>query len=358
MAVKRLFTSWRGILLILGLLALIALALVPSPSTSTGALLVEVVDRCPEPQVGLRGRGEFLVIGHRGAAGYAVENTLPSMDTAVARGANALEIDLCMTADSAIVLWHDWNPDDFIAETRETDGEPDVLCAPHFPDEDSPYYRPVHRISVQELRTHYGYRLQDSTEARVQAHIPTLEEFLQWADSQPMLRAVFLDIKIPEADSAIAPAMMERIRELLAAHAPRYKTVFLTPHPPVFRMLDALLPEGNLSFDIEPPSGLVLEPCDFSSARIALNNGNHYASAVMPFTSTFAPWTTMRRIIQCDLEMRKQSNQGQSGIEYVIASTIDDESKIECLVALGIDGIITDYPDLVRKVADGIAQAR
>ena len=81
-------------------------------------MLVEVADRCPEPQTGLRGKGEFLVIGHRGAAGYAVENTLPSMDTAIARGANALEIDLCMTADSAIVLWHDWNPDDAIAEMR------------------------------------------------------------------------------------------------------------------------------------------------------------------------------------------------------------------------------------------------
>ena len=151
--------------------------------------------------------------------------------------------------------------------------------------------------------------------------------------------------------------MMSRIRQLLASYAPRYQVVYLTPHPPIYRALDALLPEGNLSFDMEPPSGLVLQPCDFSSARIAIANNNHYASLVLPFTSTFAPWTTARRIIQCDLEVRKEGNQRESQIEYVIASTIDDESKIECLVALGIDGIITDYPDRVRRVAGGIAQA-
>jgi glycerophosphoryl diester phosphodiesterase len=343
-------------LLIVGVLALIALILVPSPSKSTGALLVEVADRCPDPQPGWRGKGEFLVIGHRGAAAYAVENTLPSMDTAIAHGANAIETDLCMTADSVIVLWHDWDPDDFIAETRGKDGEPDVLCAPYFPDDDSPYFRPAHRLTLQELRTHYGYRLQDSTETRVPAHIPTLEEFLQWADAQAGLRAVFLDIKIPEADSTIAPAMMSRIRQLLASYAPRYQVIYLTPHPPIYRALDALLPEGNVSFDMEPPSGLVLQPCDYSSARIAMAHDNHYASLVLPFTSTFAPWTTARRIIQCDLELRKQSNQGQSKIEYIVASTIDDESKIECLVSMGIDGIITDYPERVRRVASGIAQ--
>ncbi len=48
-----------------------------------------------------------LVIGHRGNAMFAPENTLPSLQQAVEAGADAVEIDVHLTADGEVVVIHD-----------------------------------------------------------------------------------------------------------------------------------------------------------------------------------------------------------------------------------------------------------
>ncbi|MBM3209842.1 glycerophosphodiester phosphodiesterase [Candidatus Saccharibacteria bacterium] len=49
----------------------------------------------------------MLIIGHRGAAGYAPENTLQSIEEALKRGAEAVEFDVHLTKDHIPVLIHD-----------------------------------------------------------------------------------------------------------------------------------------------------------------------------------------------------------------------------------------------------------
>lgn len=49
------------------------------------------------------------IIGHRGAAGEAPENTLDSLRLAVEQGADMVELDLQLTADHRLVLAHDWD---------------------------------------------------------------------------------------------------------------------------------------------------------------------------------------------------------------------------------------------------------
>ena len=51
--------------------------------------------------------GARPVIAHRGAAAYAPENTLPSFELAVAAGADALELDVHLSADGHVVVIHD-----------------------------------------------------------------------------------------------------------------------------------------------------------------------------------------------------------------------------------------------------------
>jgi glycerophosphoryl diester phosphodiesterase len=48
-----------------------------------------------------------LVIAHRGASAEAPENTLPAFETAIRRGADAIELDVRLTADGAPVVIHD-----------------------------------------------------------------------------------------------------------------------------------------------------------------------------------------------------------------------------------------------------------
>ena len=47
------------------------------------------------------------VIAHRGASGYAPENTRAAFDRALALGADAIETDVQLTADGQLVLFHD-----------------------------------------------------------------------------------------------------------------------------------------------------------------------------------------------------------------------------------------------------------
>lgn len=47
------------------------------------------------------------IVGHRGAAGLALENTLPSIELARLLGVDAIEFDVRMTKDGQLVLLHD-----------------------------------------------------------------------------------------------------------------------------------------------------------------------------------------------------------------------------------------------------------
>jgi len=47
------------------------------------------------------------LIGHRGAAALAPENTLPSFEAAVVAGVDAVEFDVRMAADGVVVVMHD-----------------------------------------------------------------------------------------------------------------------------------------------------------------------------------------------------------------------------------------------------------
>ncbi|SDD92227.1 glycerophosphoryl diester phosphodiesterase [Paenibacillus sp. UNCCL117] len=52
-----------------------------------------------------------LIIGHRGAAGEAPENTLASFRLALEQGADALELDIHETADGQLIVCHDHTVD-------------------------------------------------------------------------------------------------------------------------------------------------------------------------------------------------------------------------------------------------------
>jgi glycerophosphoryl diester phosphodiesterase len=64
---------------------------------------VAAATKRPGPWAG----GRFDIEGHRGARGLAPENTLAGIRAAAAAGVTAIEIDVRLTADGHLVLWHD-----------------------------------------------------------------------------------------------------------------------------------------------------------------------------------------------------------------------------------------------------------
>lgn len=72
--------------------------------------------------------GEVIVIGHRGAAGYLPEHTLPGYAFAYALGADYIEPDLVMTKDGVLICLHDvyleytTNVEEVFPDRRRSDG--------------------------------------------------------------------------------------------------------------------------------------------------------------------------------------------------------------------------------------------
>lgn len=52
-----------------------------------------------------------IIIGHRGARGHVVENSLPSIEKAIDLGSDAIEIDVFKIADGSIIVFHDQTVD-------------------------------------------------------------------------------------------------------------------------------------------------------------------------------------------------------------------------------------------------------
>ncbi len=63
----------------------------------------------------------MLIIGHRGAAGLAPENTMESFDAAYNAGADMIEFDVRLTRDNRLVVIHD-------AKLKRTHGHKDAVA--------------------------------------------------------------------------------------------------------------------------------------------------------------------------------------------------------------------------------------
>ncbi len=314
---------------------------------------------CPGVTAHVTNVDTFLVVGHRGAAGKAVENTLDSLSVALADGANAIEIDLSLTSDGQVVLWHDWDPDSEIALARQEGLEGGSYARPSVPDVGDDFRRAVSDLTLDELRAHYGYRTRDGDEP-LDAHVPTFAEVVAWAVTQPALSHVFLDVKAPEDQPDLAAALVASANATLASAGAGFTAVYLTPYDSVWQRLSPLTGKG-LSYDVDPGVVVVADQdCSDSSSTKAIARGGGYATTVRPGGFAEQDWKALKTLVGCDLDARDQSTaSGERLVEKVLAATIDDQDKMECLIDFGVDGLLSDDPALLRSVSDArLAQIR
>lgn len=296
----------------------------------------------------------FLVIGHRGSPRKEPENTIQSFQRAMDDGANSLEIDFCMTSDGEIVLWHDWDPSDAISLAREQGGEGGMLVRPRYPGFGDAMRKPVDEMTLEEFRTHFWYTGKNLLQKeRWNVEVPTLQQFMDWAHSRTDLYYVMLDIKIPASKSHLAEAMISKMDSIITSYNPKFRWVYLSPQRSVWDVIGRLISGSGVAFDVDLGGGLLAdEPCKISSAHYASERGGGFATTVHPFDWTETPWTTLKRLLMCDLQQRDHPEAGKPYLEKVIAATINDKEKIECLVDMGVDGLITDDAAALRSIAE------
>lgn len=262
----------------------------------------------------------FHVIGHRGAPNAAAENTIASMQAAVAAGANAVEIDLAVTADGVIVLWHDVDPDDTIAVARQA-GVEGLLYAPVVPPDGSPHHRRVDQLLLADFLATHGYARSGSTPDPA-APIATLADFVAWLAIEPALDAVYFDVKVD------VPAQAAQIVTEVASLAPRsVATFFLSPRREIVEaMVGVGAPTARIVWDFE--SAGALEGTEALGLR-DITTGLTVARSESELLDE----------LETLLEARNKNR-----VDSVVVWTIDDRMLQGILLYYGVDGIMTNEP--------------
>jgi glycerophosphoryl diester phosphodiesterase len=228
-----------------------------------------------------------LVIAHRGASGHAPENTLAAFKRAVALGATFIETDLQLTRDSRFVAMHDGTVN------RTTNGQ-----------------GKVHDMTMAELRrldagSWFGSEFAGE-------RIPTLDEILEFSKKHDVV--FYLELK-PGGSWGGEHALVGALRE--SGEIPRAVVIsFDADILARLRQIEPTLMTGLLyDGQIEEPLKKALEV----GARQLAVRSDLVTPALLK-------------------DARKRDLQ-------VVCWTVNHPAHIRMLMAAGIDGIMSDYPD-------------
>ena len=311
----------------------------------------ELFKFCPYRKANIDKNHLFLTCGHRGSPVNEPENTIPSLERALREGANALEVDICVTKDKEVILWHDWNPDELVALIRENGLEPEVRYKPDFPAPFSGFRNKTSELTLSVFRKHFNYTKKDESEP-VGAHIPTLSELIQWLADKKTVKYVYLDMKVPNNEKELVLVILDQLDLLVKKYNPPCKFILETFSKEVMNTAKNKYPDLTYCLDVELPPGFIFFPRMYSGIRKAIQNKNSFALVLRPNLITIGSWMTYRRVMRYDVRKKKIYNKKNPAqqINFLIGCTINDKREMECLIRKGINGMQTDYPRRLTNI--------
>ncbi len=295
----------------------------------------------------------FDVQGHRGARGLRPENTLPAFEAALDLGVTTLELDLHFTADGQLVVWHD--PVIEAGKCGLSDGAP-----PAVPDPDDPAaheHRAIARLTVEQLGwfqcdrnpdegAYPDQRAEASELAGYDYRVVTLAELLEFVRSYAES-----DLKTAtqreNADRVGFNVETKRRPDDPSTIGDGFDGVNAGP----FEL--ALL---DLVDRVELGDRLTVQSFDPRSLRAVHAIDPNIRLAALTFTSTrlddlVAFGATVWSPSASTLTAQRIDDAHEIGLE-VIPWTVNDPIEMNELISWGVDGIITDRPDLLLETID------
>ena len=288
----------------------------------------------------------FDLQGHRGARGLLPENTLPAFQKALDLGVDTIECDMAITSDGVVVIHHDlWlNPD----TTRGPDGKWLEQRGPA-----------IAQLTFAELQQYDVGRLKPGTEYAKQfpdqvavdgTRIPKLSDLFDLVkksgntkvnfdcetkvnpfqvaatrDVDDFTRLAIAEIrKAGMAERTMVQSFYWKTLQLIQKEAPEIRTMYLTNQ----RSIDAR--RGNapgspwlVGFDPAEHGGSVPRAVKAAGGKI---------------------WAPDHQTLTPQLLKEARS----LGL-VVIPWTVNDPETIRKFLEMGVDGIISDRPDLVQQ---------
>lgn len=238
------------------------------------------------------------ILGHRGASAYAPENTLAAFREAITLGADGFELDVTLSADGEVVVIHD----DTLNRTTTGSGRVDALPLAQLKRLDAgQWFSPVWA----------GER------------IPTLGEvFASFATVTPR---PFINVEL-KRDQTPARGLAAAVVALVHAHQWQSHVLlssFDLSNLQRLQALDAMLPLG------------ALYTWPWQGRRL------HRALPTLKVQAHHPQY----RLLSAQ-EMQWFHAHGYQ----VNTWTVNEETALRRLITAGVDGLITDMPDVARRV--------
>lgn len=262
----------------------------------------------PIPDQPFFGQGEFLVIAHQGGNGLWPDNTLYAFEHAVALGVDELEMDIHSTQDGVLVVIHDDTVD------RTTDGT-----------------GPVQGFTLAELQAldaAYDWTSDDGVSFPHRGQgitIPTVEEvFTAFPDTRMV-------IEIKQTDPSIVDSFCSLIRE----HGKTEQVVVASFDAGTIKAFRRACPEVATSASQQE----VMVFYGLSTAFLGAAYSPPAEAMQVPEYRSGIHVTTRRFV-----------NTAHRRNVDVHVWTVNDVEAMQRLIDLGVDGIITDYPDRLLEL--------
>ena len=251
------------------------------------------------------------VIAHRGSSAEAPENTLAAFEAAVRRGADAVELDVRLTADGAPVVIHDATLD----RTTDRSGPVGALTLADLRSVDA-----GSKFTPDGGRT-YPHRGQG-------ARVPTLGEVLWTFPRMPML----VEIKEPQSQDAV--------RRVLLQEGAAERCVVASEHSEALRAFD------------EPPFARGASGSEIAALYWAAMLRRRAPAATYRFLSV------PRRHRGLRVPTRAFVAAAQARGCPVHVWTVDSAATARRLWQRGVAGVVTNRPEEIRNAVNSVNSER
>lgn len=267
------------------------------------------------------------VQAHRGGRGLMPENTIPAMKNAIDLGVTTLELDIAISKDKQAVLSHDpYMSPDFVTKP---DGQP-VTSA------ESKNLK-LYTLSYEEIRKFdvgKRYFANFPRQKKMAAYKPLLKDMIDAVEAYAKAEnkpAPLYNIETKtsvEGDGIYHPAPEEFVKVLMS-------------------VITSKGIEQRVTIQSFDPRTLEIVHRDYPGITTALltfekaNDLQHNLGKLTFQPTIYSPYFTFVK-----KELVEECH--KKGLK-ILPWTVNSASAIDDLIKMGVDGIITDYPDLLTK---------
>lgn len=286
--------------------------------------------------------------GHRGARGLLAENTLSSFAVALQSGVTTLELDVVVTQDNVLVIHHDpaLNPD----ITRDAQGN---FLKSKGPDIRQMTYQQLQSYDVGQINptTQYG-KIFSSQKSQDGIRIPRLKdlfEMVKMGGHQQVNFAIETKITPQRPDQTPEP---EKFVELLLQEIQSYglqdRVQILSFDWRTLQIVQKMapkLPTVYITAQLAALDNLAIKSGKPSEWTAGFQHSQYGSVPKMIKAAGGTHWSSFWR----ELDAQKVREAQELGLK-VIAWTVNDRQTMGQMLDLGVDGLVTDRPDIAAAL--------